>query len=47
MLSPVRMRTGWLKKGGTASFMSGCVLMKFKLASFNSLLLFGQDPEKT
>ena len=47
MLSPVRMRTGWLKKGGTASFMRGCVLMKFKLASFNSLLLFGHEPANT
>jgi hypothetical protein len=45
MFRPVRIRTGWLKKGGTASFMSGWVLMKFKLASVSSLLLFGQEPE--
>ena len=44
MLSPVLIRTGWLKNGGTASFINGWVLMKFKLASLSSLLLFGQDP---
>ena len=45
VLNPVLRRTGDPKKGDTASFIRGWVLMKFKFASVNSLLLLGQDPE--
>ena len=40
------MSTGDPKKVGTASFIRGWVLMKFKLASDRSLLLFVQEPVK-
>ena len=45
VLKPVLSRTGDPKKGGTASFIRGWVLMKFRFASVSSLLLLGQEPE--
>ena len=44
VLRPVLNTTGAPKKGWTASFIKGWVLMKFRFASESSLLLLGQVP---
>ena len=44
VLKPVLKTTGAPKKGCTASFIKGWVLMKFRFASESSLLLLGQVP---